>query len=57
VRQGLSNRAIAERLHITPGTAKDYLHEIYMTVGLQNQPNARLQLALAVERQGREATG
>ena len=37
VRQGLRNREIAERLGVTEGTVKVYLHAIYEKLGIANR--------------------
>jgi DNA-binding NarL/FixJ family response regulator len=48
VARGLRNRAIAEQLHITEGTVKIHLHNIYQKL----EADGRLELALYAQRQG-----
>jgi DNA-binding NarL/FixJ family response regulator len=42
VAQGADNRAIAERLHLAPGTVANRLREIYRTLGVANRTEAAL---------------
>ena len=37
VRKGLSNRAIAEQLHLTESTVKVYLHRLYRACGVPSR--------------------
>ena len=48
VAQGLRNRVIGERLHITEGTVKIHLHNIFEKLGLES----RLELARFAQRKG-----
>lgn len=48
VAQGLRNRAIAERVHITEGTVKVHLHNIYEKLGV----DGRVELALYAQEKG-----
>lgn len=48
VAQGLRNRAIAERVHITEGTVKVHLHNIYEKLGV----DGRVELALYAQGKG-----
>lgn len=50
VAQGLRNRAIGEKLHITEGTVKIHLHNIFEKLGLES----RLELARFAQRKGIE---
>jgi DNA-binding NarL/FixJ family response regulator len=43
VRQGLSNREIADRLHISVNTAKNHIHNVLAKLGL----NSRMQILVA----------
>lgn len=45
--QGLRNRQIGERLNMTEGTVKFYLHNIYRKLGVANR--TQLSLALSSE--------
>jgi DNA-binding NarL/FixJ family response regulator len=42
VAQGLSNRAIAEKLFISPGTAKTHIHNLCGKLGAQNRTEAAI---------------
>ncbi len=53
VAQGLRNREIAERLSMSEGTVKVYLHGIYQKVGVEN----RTSLALLARGAGTKAGG
>lgn len=48
VAQGLRNRAIAERVHITEGTVKVHLHNIYEKLGV----DGRVELTLYAQEKG-----
>lgn len=48
VAQGLRNRAIAERVHITEGTVKVHLHNIYEKLGI----DGRVELTLYAQEKG-----
>lgn len=48
VAQGLRNRAIAERVHITEGTVKVHLHNIYEKLGV----DGRVELTLYAQQKG-----
>lgn len=48
VAQGLRNRAIAERVHITEGTVKVHLHNIYEKLGI----DGRVELTLYAQGKG-----
>jgi DNA-binding CsgD family transcriptional regulator len=37
IRQGLSNKEIAEKINITPGTVKVHVHNIYQKTGVKNR--------------------
>ncbi|MFP4384007.1 MAG: LuxR C-terminal-related transcriptional regulator [Spirochaetia bacterium] len=37
IRKGLSNKEIAERINITPGTVKVHVHNIYQKTGVKNR--------------------
>ena len=50
ISEGLSNKEIAERLHIAPYTAKSHIHNILEKLGL----NTRLQVAALARREGSE---
>ncbi|HEX5237363.1 MAG TPA: response regulator transcription factor [Sphingomicrobium sp.] len=45
VRQGLRNREIADRLGVTEGTVKVYLHGIFDKVGVENRTELAMQAA------------
>ena len=47
VGRGLRNREVAERLHMTEGTIKVYLHSIYQKLGVSN----RTELSLILRRE------
>ncbi len=40
LREGLTNREIAERLELREGTVKTYLYELYRTLGVRNRTGA-----------------
>jgi DNA-binding CsgD family transcriptional regulator len=40
LREGLTNREIAERLELREGTVKTYLYELYRTLGVKNRTGA-----------------
>jgi len=50
VRQGLRNRDIAERLGVTEGTVKVYLHGIFDKVGVENRTELAMQAAELLSR-------
>jgi DNA-binding NarL/FixJ family response regulator len=42
VAHGLRNREIAERLHITEGTVKTHLRNVYQKTGVENRVGVRV---------------
>ena len=40
LREGLTNRQIAERLALREGTVKTYLYELYRALGVKNRTGA-----------------
>jgi DNA-binding NarL/FixJ family response regulator len=61
--QGLSNRAIAEKLGLSEGSVKNHLHKIFRKLNLRHRialvidhPNSVKQLGVLTDRQGRVAT-
>lgn len=51
--EGLSNREIGERMHLSPRTAQRHLYEIFRKVGVKS----RTQLAVEAIRRGEVARG